>query len=500
MDNIKKLKLNTMLSLLNQAIVLLSGFIIPRYILKYYGSDTNGLLASITQFLSIITFLEMGVGTVVQSALYKPLALGDEIKINKIMSSARLFFHRIVQFLIIYIVLLIVFLPNLINSEMPNISIIILIISVSLGTFAQYYFGITNQLLLNADQKSYISISVQVITTLINIIMSIVLITTGSSIELVRLVSSIVFLIRPIYICLYVKKNYNIKIDKANKNIDIPQKWNGAAQHLAYTIMNSTDIVILTFFSSLANVSIYSVYNIVYSGLKFFFESMSVGLRSFFGNIIAKENINELRQYFLKIEWIFHSVLTLIFAMTIVLIDSFINLYTNGITDIEYSQPIFAILMALATFTFCSRLPYNILVMSAGHFKETQNAAFIEAIVNIIVSVIFVYNFGLIGVAIGTLVATIYRCVYLVWYSSKVILSRNIIVTLKQYLVDLVLFTVIIFIGNKSIVVFKGYVDWIIFAVKLGVISVIISIVTNVIFYFNNSINLFKQIFIGGTR
>ena len=73
----KKLAWNTMSGLLLQVTTVLCGFVLPRAILNRFGSDVNGLLNSIAQFLQMIAFLELGVGSVVQSALYRPLAEGD---------------------------------------------------------------------------------------------------------------------------------------------------------------------------------------------------------------------------------------------------------------------------------------------------------------------------------------------------------------------------------------------------------------------------------------
>ena len=69
----KKLSRNTISSLLLQIITVISGFVLPRLIMHNYGSQVNGLVNSIAQFLSIITFLEFGVGAVIQSALYAPI-------------------------------------------------------------------------------------------------------------------------------------------------------------------------------------------------------------------------------------------------------------------------------------------------------------------------------------------------------------------------------------------------------------------------------------------
>ena len=66
----KRLKLNTLFGFLYQIVAIICGFILPRLILRTYGSETNGLVNSIQSILNIITLMEMGVGAVVQSALY----------------------------------------------------------------------------------------------------------------------------------------------------------------------------------------------------------------------------------------------------------------------------------------------------------------------------------------------------------------------------------------------------------------------------------------------
>ena len=84
-----------MSGLLLQVTTVLCGFVLPRAILNRYGSDVNGLLNSIAQFLQMIAFLELGVGAVIRSALYKPLADGDTVKVSEVLASGNRFFRKI---------------------------------------------------------------------------------------------------------------------------------------------------------------------------------------------------------------------------------------------------------------------------------------------------------------------------------------------------------------------------------------------------------------------
>ena len=262
MNRRKKLYLNTATALLNQVIALICGFILPRYILAYFGSDVNGLVTSMTRFLSAISFLELGIGPVIQSNLYKPLADNDMDMISKIVVSAERFYRRIAYIFLIYIVVLMFVFPS-INTEYDFRFTVSLLLIISISTFAQYYFGITYQVFLNADQKVYVHTIVQIITTILNTAISVILIEFGCGIHVVKLASTIVFVARPLVQNIYVKKHYNINRKITYTEEPIKQKWNGFAQHLASVVLGETDVVLLTFFSTYQSVSIYSVYLLV---------------------------------------------------------------------------------------------------------------------------------------------------------------------------------------------------------------------------------------------
>ena len=113
------------------------------------------------------------------------------------------------------------------------------------------------------------------------------------------------------------------------------------------------------------------------------------------------------------------------FGTCLILINPFVSLYTQNIHDANYYQPIFAVLITIANMFFCMREPYRFLVLAAGKFKETNFGAVMEVIINFALSIILINRYGLIGVAIGTLIAVVYRFVYLVVYLNKNILYKQ---------------------------------------------------------------------------
>lgn len=490
----KKLALNTVSSLALQVVSVICGFILPRLILETFGSDVNGLVNSITQFLGVITLLDLGVGAVVQSALYKPLADNDTNMISKIYVSANKFFRRLAEILLVYVVLLMIFYPMLVNKSFGHMYTALLIAAICISSFAQYYFGIVNSLLLNADQRGYIQYVAQIITLILNTFACYIIIKLGASIQIVKLTTSLIFLLRPLFLVFYVKKHYSIDKKITYTEEPIKQKWNGMAQHFASYVLNGTDNIVLTMFSTLGNVSIYSVYNVVIIGVKNALLSVTNGFQSLIGEMLAKKETMKLNAFFGFVEWFLHTGTTLVFGCTGVLIVDFVRVYTYGINDADYIQPLFAVLITIANAGHCLRLPYNILILAAGHYKQTQSNYIIAMILNIVVSIATVKMWGLVGVAIGTLIAMAYQTVWMAKYDSKNIICWPFKNFLKQCGVDAI--TVII----ASLATFKipmlsvSYVSWFLLAIEAFGIWLIISIVINTIFYRERVLSIFIRV------
>ena len=142
MSRSAKLKLNTVTSLINQIVTLICGFILPRYILTCFGSVQNGLVSSIGQFLGLISLCELGVGAVVQSTLYKPLAHEDEGTVSRVMVSANGFFNKIGVIMAIYVAVLLVTYPFIYLDSFGYMSTALLIVAMAITYFAQYFFRI----------------------------------------------------------------------------------------------------------------------------------------------------------------------------------------------------------------------------------------------------------------------------------------------------------------------------------------------------------------------
>ena len=69
MTRTKKFIYNTIATALLQIVNMAVGFILPKIMLVYYGSEINGLVSSITQFITYFSLVEAGLSSAAIYAL-----------------------------------------------------------------------------------------------------------------------------------------------------------------------------------------------------------------------------------------------------------------------------------------------------------------------------------------------------------------------------------------------------------------------------------------------
>lgn len=492
-ERLNKLKLNSILGIIYQVTLVLVNFILPRFFLKYYGSNVNGLISSITQFLSIINLCDMGISAVISSALYKPLAVKDEETVSKILAFARKFFRIVGIILLIYIFALTFIFPMIVKKNFSFIYTITLLWAMSISQFGQYFIGITYQLLLTADQRSYVQLSINTVTLIINSILAVLIMTSGGSVQTVKLMTSVVFLLRPIYMYFYVRRNYKINYSIVTDGSVVPQKRSGIIQHISYMIYGNTDVVVLTFLSTLSNVSIYSVYVLVNNGVKSFVSALTTGFQAMFGNLIANNETEKLKEMYDFYDWFLHTFCVFVYVVTGIMIVPFVLTYTAGIKDANYNVPIFAFFITLAYLINTIREGMYIMIRASGDYQQTQIASVLEAALNLTISIIFVFKFGIVGVAIGTLIATTFFTIYEMKYLTNNILARNSFKFIKQILIDIISVILMIIATRWIKITQYTYLVWFKNALIVACLCFVISVLVQSIFYRDNLLLVYRQ-------
>ena len=438
MRHISQTKLNITSSVLLQLVTGVCGLILPRFILLNFGSEANGLVASVMQLLGYTALLEGGIGGVMKAAMYKPLANGDEAGVSGVFYQISTSFRKISLVFICFAIILSLCMKFLVDTQFDWMYVFTMVLILSTHTFFNYYVGMPHRILMTADQKLYVIQFAQIVVTVLNLLLCMLVMRLGYGIHAVKLISATVFLLNPIVQRLYVKRHYHLSNEPA-ADTDVPiQKRYGITHHLSYFVHRNTDIVILSLLGSLHTVSVYTVYNTVLYVLEQFLLSISSGLSGLVGRLLARKEVSELNLIVDRYEACNNALATAVATVCAILILPFVSIYTSGVADAQYQQPVFALLMIAGSYVYSIRHPFGCVVSAAGHYRETAAAAATEMALNLGISLVLVKLLGLVGVALGTFVSMSFRTAHTVWYLSKHILHRPVSKFVYRFLCNLV--------------------------------------------------------------
>jgi O-antigen/teichoic acid export membrane protein len=221
----------------------------------------------------------------------------------------------------------------------------------------------------------------------------------------------------------------------------------------------------------------------VANAIKMLVGSISGAITPFLGNLLAVGSEKDKNDAFDFYEFSMNQITIFAFVCGALLVTPFISIYTRGIEDANYYRPVFGYLIMIAEAAYCFREPYVNAAYVSGKFKETAKYAYIEAGINIAVSVMLVSKYGAAGVAVGTLISMVYRYVAHVFYLKKNILDRAIVKWLSSILniCALSLFSVLIWIIllNKPV---YSYYEWFINAFMTACFVLLLIITYSMIF------------------
>lgn len=494
MNRSKKGFLNMSSHLLDQAVTAVCGFIVPKLVLESFGSEVNGMVSSITQFMGIIALMESGFGSVAKTAFYKPLAYRDKEGISGVFNATESFFRRIALIFAGYCVLLAIVFPFIKESSFDYIFVFSLVLILGIKSFMQYYFGVSYTLMFNADQCGYVSGFLQVVAIILNAVVTVILLNLGAGVHVVKLVSAGVFIIKPIVMNIYGKRKYEINRKLPKDKTSLSQKWDNLGQSVALYIHTKTDAILITVFLNFAEVSVYSVYSLVTTSLSAIITSISSGFVSGLGNMYAKGEKENFDRVFSLYEFVNTTVTFLFYTIAFIVVLPFVRVYTENVTDVDYIRPLFAGIIIVAELLYCLRLPYYYMITNARHFKQIKKGAYVEAGINIVLSLILINFLGITGLVIGTGIAMLFRTAQIALYCSKHIIKRSPFMVLKRVMVNLAGAVASVAVSKFIVFDVNNFIDLFIYAIIIGLISLMLLGLVNLIFFSKDVKLMFQKV------
>ncbi|MBU3110764.1 sugar isomerase [Clostridium lacusfryxellense] len=463
---------NIIFGFISQVVAITFGIVIPRLFIVKFGSEVNGFMASMAQILVYMSILEAGVGTATIQSLYKPIGEEDKYSINSILSATSKYYKKTGKVYLLAVIALSILYPLCIKSKIGNLTVFLVILLTGMVGVVNYFFQSKFKLLLTAEGKGYIISNIGIIVTIFTNIIKISLLILGYNLILIQLSYFIINLLQMFMIWIYIKKGYKwIDLNVKPNYSALSQKNSVLIHQISYMIFNNTDVFILTIFCGLKIVSIYVMYNLIFQMINSLVSNINSGVVFILGSTYYEDKTKFLNLYD-SYELYYMAIVFALYSITYILIIPFMRLYTVGMTDVNYIDPLLPVLfVALNLMSFARTSGVNAINI-AGHFKKTQYRAIIEAIINIVISLICVNKFGIYGVLIGTIAALLYRTNDIIIYANKYILNRGSLVTYKRWAVDTILFLSIVITANKVNIQTNSYINFVKTAVILLIIIV----------------------------
>lgn len=464
-----------------EAIIMVLGFIIPRIMITSYGSDTNGLVSTITQIFTYAALLEAGISQAAKNALFKPIAEGNKEQISYVASVAKRYYQRITVYYGAIVVAISFAAPFIIRTEIPNTSVFLMVFLEGMSGVISFYYIQTTTTILNADGRSYITNSVAVANKIISYSVKITMAMLGANIVILQLSYFIITVCKTFFYQIYFKKKYDwVKFNSAPKTAKLKDRNAYVITELAWTIFSSTDMIVLSTFVSTQMASVYGVYNLVVN-------SINVLINAVYNSIVYMlgQSYHKSIKEYIKMHDTFNSVFlggtTILMCITYILFIPFIRLYTTGVEDVNYIYENLPVLFCLVQIFSKSRYVSGNLTGIAGYAKYASVASIIEALLNVSLSIIFVRKMGISGVLLATVLALPLKIIVCTYLADIKILKRSAWKSIRILSVNYLLFFAAV-MANKFINFnIVSYKDFIIYGILLSAVFGIAGIGLNLL-------------------
>ena len=468
----------------SQIINLVMKFISRTVFIYFLGQTYMGVNGLYTNVLGVLSFTELGIGTAMNFALYKPVAEGDREKIKSLMSFYKKAYRVIALIVFLAGLAIMPFLGVLVKDpgDVGNIYVYYLIY---LADTATSYLVTYKYSLVSSEQKNYVVTNVGTVISVLQVVIQIAVMTIYRSFLLYLITNVAVSMGQKLFNAIYLNRKYpylnehcekldKTELDKIKKNV-----FALIIHKIGDVCVHQTDNILISAFISLAVVGKISNYNYVITTVTGFLSVIFSSVIGSLGNLIATESKEKQYRIFRIYRFVGFWIYGFCAIALFVLFQPFIVLWAGE----EWLVDDFTVaLICLERYCVGHRVVVNNFKSAAGIFDQDKWVAFGQAIINLIVSVIMVRLIGLPGIYVGTVVQGLFCTVIKPYILYRDVFDQNPV----HYYIDSVKFLAGELLAAIVLYVLKY---WIIGSIanvtvlNFGIMILLTAVIPNVLFY-----------------
>lgn len=401
---------NGIMILLAQVFTYIMDFLCRTVFIYTLSMEYVGVKGLFSNILSILSLTELGIGTVLIYSMYKPIAEHDERKLLSLIN-----FYKKAYTLVACLVggigiILTPFLEYLIKDcpDLKGLHIIYLLYLANSVCSYLFYYKVS---ILLADQKLYITnIYSCVANTLKNLIQIGILILTGNFF-LYLLVQPPATLLNNLFLTKKAEKLYpflkskeKVALSKEERKEILKNTFAMFNHRAGATILSSTDNLIISRFIGLTTVAINDTYVLILNMINFLFNQIFSALTAGVGNLNATESREASYKVFKTLHFANFWFYTFCTISLYILLNPFIEL----VWGTDYLFPVWVVAIICINFYIVGirKIPL-VFKESMGLLWQDRFKPIIESTINLIVSIVAVYHFGVAGVFAGTFICMV---------------------------------------------------------------------------------------------
>ncbi|WP_339206404.1 oligosaccharide flippase family protein [Paenibacillus sp. FSL K6-3182] len=478
---------NLSITLIGQIVAMGIAFPARFVFVKFLGTEYLGINGLFTNIVSVLSFVELGIGSAIIFSLYKPIAENNSYQIKALMNFYKMAYQVIGIVVLVLGLLLLPFLDLIVQDSALQYNLYIIYLLFLLNSVISYFYAYKRSIII-ANQKNYIVNSIRYISLIsLNVIQMVILITTKNFI-LFLIVQICLTIIENLIVSRVANKLYPFLKHSCNTKLDVNDKKGiyKNVRALMYhkfgsTVKLSTDSIVISTFIGINWVGLYSNYYLITNAINSILNQVFNSITASVGNLIVSENENNKYRVFENIYfanfWIGGISAICIFQ----LLNPFVTLWLGK--NYLLSENI-VLLISITFFVTVMRNSVLTFKNAGGLFTQDKFKPIIEAILNLVLSIYLAGKFGISGVLMGSLLSTVFTSF---WIEPYIVYKYIFKKTVTAYFIKYIKYVGILIISTMVSVRFSNLniqSELYLFLYKLF-ISLIIP---NLIFYF-----LFKR-------
>lgn len=372
------------------------------------GPEGYGLWVAVASVMGYSTLLDFGMNTAIAKYTAEFNAVGQPQMVNRLASTALVLYGRVAVVLLAVSVGLAAVAPHAVSVDEElvwplRVTVVLMgcnaVLSLVGGVFGNIVYGLQRVDLWKTCALAHVVASALLTVALLRLGFGLVGIAAASVCATVMLVA----------VYRYTLQTIGHPFERTAEGVppelrsDI-YRYGGRTVVLGLTsrILYSTDAIVIAIALGAASVGPYEIAYKICFLMTYLFSVISTTLFPRFSHLYALKDLEGARRLFLLVTWVSLAIVTPLILAVGYLGDAFISAWVGS--DNFVGLPTLVVLLAMSLLHGIGT-PVGLMLQATGKNKILTYSEVTNAVLNISLSLILVRYYGVLGVALGTLIA-----------------------------------------------------------------------------------------------